>query len=133
MKATELRIGNWAINFLGQEFQVNHETLRMLSVGGSGSEFPSPKPIPLTEEWHNKFGVELNGFRSFEYKLPRKNNIDMTVVFQGDYVFLKQGDNIKEIDIVSIWNRDLTKRDMYVNEWQNLYHALTGEELKINE
>jgi hypothetical protein len=62
---------------------------------------------------------------SFEYVLQRKNNIDVKVVFQGDYVFLRQGLS----DVITIWNKDLTKRDMYVHEWQNLYFSLTGEEL----
>jgi hypothetical protein len=91
----------------------------------NGKRTQDYQPIPLTEEWHNKFGVQKNGFMSFEYVLQRKNNIDVKVVFQGDYVFLRQGLS----DVITIWNKDLTKRDMYVHEWQNLYFALTGEEL----
>ena len=93
-------------------------------------EYKDIKPIPLTEEWHNKFGIKKDGFGSFIYKLPRVNNIKIRVVFNGDYVFLRQGlGRSIDDDIVSIWNKDLTKRDMFVNEWQNLYHALTGKEL----
>lgn len=84
------------------------------------------EPILMTEEWHNKFGVLKNGFNNFEYKLPMNN----TIVFNGDYVFLRQGnDKPMECDIVTIWNKDLTKRDMYVHEFQNLYLILAGEEL----
>lgn len=85
-------------------------------------------PIPLTEEWHNAFGVERNGFDSFEYILPRTHNIAIKVIFNGDYVMLRQDD-----DIISIWNKDLTKRDMYVHEWQNLYFTITGIMLKRKE
>ncbi len=91
----------------------------------NGKRTQEYQPIPLTEEWHNKFGIQKNGFMSFEYVLQRKNNIDVKVVFQGDYVFLRQGLS----DVITIWNKDLTKRDMYVHEWQNLYFSLTGEEL----
>jgi hypothetical protein len=106
-------------------------------IGGAKVEHPYKddinryEPIPLTEEWHNRFGVIKNGFHSFEYPLPRKNNIDVKVIFTGDYVFLRQGKGNHEDDVVSIWNKDLTKRDMYVHEWQKLYFSLTGEELKV--
>lgn len=85
------------------------------------------EPIPLTEEWHNKFGVYKNGFNSFEYVLPEKNNLKIILVFSGDYCFMKQGRK----DIISIWNKDLTKREMYVHELQNLYFALTQRELTV--
>jgi hypothetical protein len=89
-------------------------------------------PIPLTEEWHDKFGIKKNGFNSFEYKLPNKLNLYLTVIFTGDYVMIRQGKK-KSIDddMISIWNKDLIKRDMFVHEWQNLYFALTSEELII--
>ena len=90
------------------------------------------KPIPLTEEWHNKFGIGKNGFNSFQYFLPIKNNIDVQVIFNGDYVMIRQGKGNNDDDIISIWNKDLTKRDMFVHEWQNLYFLLTGEELLID-
>jgi len=91
-------------------------------------------PIPLTEDWHNKFGVNRNGFDNFEYVLPEKNNFSIRIVFNGDYVMLRQGSGARaNDDIVSIWNKDLTKRDMYVHEWQNLYYALTNKELTIKQ
>jgi hypothetical protein len=94
------------------------------------------KPIELTEEWHNKFGVSKNGFNQFEYALPEKNNFHIKVIFNDDYVMLRQGGiNQKPLDddLISVWNRDLVKRDMYVHEWQNLYFSLTGKELTIKE
>jgi len=136
MKNTELRIGNSIIynynenGLIEAEFKtvVNVQILKSLEDGTAYA-----KPIPLDEEWHNKFGVKVNGFQSFEYELPRKNNQQITVVFNGDYVMLRQATSNKkhEDDIVSIWNTDLTRRDMFVHEWQNLYFALTNEELTI--
>jgi len=91
------------------------------------------KPIPLTEEWHNKFGVKLDGFGSFRYVLPKSMSQKVTVMFSGDYVFLRQGEPNKiDNDLVSVWNKDIIKRDMFVHEWQNLYFSLTGEELEFN-
>lgn len=86
--------------------------------------------IPMDEEWHRIFGVEKDGFDSFRYKVPRNNNINITIIFTGDYVMIQQGDKPYESDLVSIWNKDLTKRDMYVHEFQNLYFILSGEDLK---
>ena len=95
-------------------------------------EYDRFEGIKLTEEWHNKFGVTKNGFNAFKYVIQRNNNIDLQVIFSGDYVMIRQGKGELEDDIVSIWNKDLTKRDMYIHEWQNLYFALTGEELQLN-
>ncbi len=122
--ANELRMGNLFLRN-GVTFKVDEFPQGIILLD-------SLEPIPLTEEWHNKFGVKRNGFLSFEYELPRKNNIDIKVIFNGDYVMLRQGISKSippENDIVSIWNKDLTKRDMFVHEWQNLYFSLTGEEL----
>lgn len=91
------------------------------------------KPIPLTEEWHNKFGIKKNSFLSFEYELPHSNNINLKVVFSTDYVFLRQSNYNEADDIVTLWNNDITKRKMYVHEWQNMYRVLTGRELKMNK
>lgn len=41
--------------------------------------------IPLTEEWHNKFGIEKDGFISFEYKINDRKKI----IFSGDYIYLR--------------------------------------------
>jgi len=92
-------------------------------------------PILLTEEWHNNFGVVKSGFNQFEYNSPRKNNFNVDILFTGDYVYIRQrtlsSRPSHNDDLISIWNKDLTKRDMYVHEWQNLYYSLTGEELTI--
>lgn len=91
------------------------------------------KPIELTEEWHNKFGVFKNGFGNFEYRFENKFNLFLTFVFTGDYVMIRQGKEKRiDDDIVSIFNKDLTKRNMYVHEFQNIVHALTQTELEIN-
>ena len=93
--------------------------------------FESVRPILLTEEWHNKFGIQKNGFGNFEYILPRKNNINIKVIFCTDYVMVRQGEDKIDDDVLSIWNKDLTRRDMYVHEWQNFYYSLCGEELIV--
>jgi hypothetical protein len=152
MKASELRIGNYvnvpiqeqcpfridAFEYCSEKFikvaqEVNLNGFEAHPLTWYGGDL---QPIPLTEEWHNNFGININGHLSFEYVLPRKNNMDIRVIFQGDYVFLRQSKNSNfpmADDVVVIWNKDLTKRDMFVHEWQNLYFALTGEELTFKQ
>ena len=127
MEAKELRIANYVENDIGDVIFIDSETLPFIVT----KWIKCHHPIPLTEEWHNKFGVKINGFKIFEYTLPRKNNLDIKVIFNGDYVMLRQGKGDRNDDILSIWNKDLTNRDMFVHEWQNLYFALTNEELTI--
>ena len=135
MEVKELRLGNY-YNWRGGDapdegYNEQFEAKDFIEIEKHPLRFRS---IKLTEEWHNKFGVKMNGFMSFEYKLPRKNTIDLTVVFSGDYVFLRQGKKPSEYEMVTIWNTDLTKRDMYVHEWQNWYNLLSGgEELTIKD
>lgn len=89
---------------------------------------------PLTEKWHNRFGVYKNGFGNFVYKLPRKFNIHISVIHTEEYIMLRQGAGKPSEDhIISIWNKDVTRRDMLVHEWQALYFSLCGEELIIKE
>jgi len=135
MRIQDLRIGNY-ISPLGigvtevEGFSLWDGLIQSTDFAERGIE--DFEPIPLTEEWHNKFGVIKNGFDSFEYELPRKNNFNLKVIFNGDYVMIRQssiGTSPIDDDIISVWNKDLTHRDMYVHEWQNLYFALTSEEL----
>lgn len=141
LQVSELRIGN-VVRFYANNKplvinDINSENKNAWIKGyvtqsnGDKTAIQCLEPVILTEEWHNKFGVKKNGFKSFEYKLPRKLNIDITIIFNGDYVMLRQGEKNLDDDIISIWNKDLTKRDMYVHEWQNLYFCLCGEELTI--
>lgn len=116
IQANELRIGNW-INVYGKFEKVE-------SIGTYGVSFytgfakytlPNLKPITLTEEILLKCGAKLQGI---EYiikasALPIKIRISYGIAYCGfGNVYL--GDRIK-----------------FLHELQNLYQALTGQELKI--
>ena len=140
MKATEHRLGNLIYSPIQKEvvtlvaIEQGNRPITLGKMGTSSfSGFDCLEPILLTEEWHNNFGVKRNGFNSFEYKIQNKFNFHLTVIFTGDYVMIRQGEK-KSIgcDIISVWNKDLIKRNMYVHEWQNLYFLLAGEELYIS-
>jgi hypothetical protein len=119
MKATELRIGNYVygnmneiciVTELGNVLNPNLVSYRELSnIKAWGQN--RQKPIPLTEEWLLKFGFEKEGgwFKKKRLLLFNIRNMYFTTPSR---------------DIVSV---DVTT----VNQLQNLYFALIGEELTI--
>ena len=132
MKANELRIGNWVksnvsanvLRFTTYQFNDLNEILSCSP--------PKPKlePILLTEEWLVKFGFE-------KYQMNMSKNIDLfgggkQLSFSGDYLYLidSENPNTTPTDIILLWNKDVMKK-FYVHQLQNLYFALTGEELEI--
>jgi len=122
MKSTELRIGN----IVSYGFDYGDNLLcKVCSINKKGVLIDLDKrkldviierivPIPLTEEWllklgfkneHNPIYFSIDGFY-IEYK----NDEFTTEVGECSYLVLE-----------------------YVHQLQNLYFALTGEELVINE
>lgn len=128
MEAKELRIGN-------QCKEITHSFNGVVKVSKRHFEDIEDGeidlfPIPLTEEWHNKFGVLVNGFMNFEYEIRHRTK----VIFNDEYVFLRFNNEDNKFindDIITLWSRDEMKRDMFVHEWQNLFKALTNKELNI--
>ena len=111
MKVTELRINNW--------IQFRHtETPVRITLGDFVREYNDEhledyEPIPLTEEWLLKFGFEysdLNGDSGL-WKIPPFQIYGKYNQFLYDY----------RLDV------------NYVHQLQNLYFALTGEELNQNK
>ena len=112
MKASELRIGNWLQRLDGSLLQVNEHDFKILANGLPDNLHP--KPITLTEEWLLKFGFENQGrwFAIMNYPIELYVSPDK-MVYIGD-----------ELSIGYI---------EYVHQLQNLYFALTNEELTVNE
>lgn len=107
MKANELRIGNWLRDNQG-DFKV-----KALEEGVEFTDIA----IPLTTEW-----LERAGFIKEMY--------DEEVwyeLFYGPWIFL-QGDK-NGFTEVTIEGFEDSLRVKYVHQLQNLYFALTGEEL----
>jgi hypothetical protein len=119
MKATELRIGNLVygnmneiciVTELGNVLNPNLVSYKEVSnIKAWGQNIQ--KPIPLTEEWLLKFGFEKEEgwFKKKRLLLFNIRNMYFTTPSR---------------DIVSV---DVTT----VHQLQNLYFALTGEELTI--
>lgn len=104
MKASELRIGNWFKEGILEQTYAQITAEQILDF----YDYPLDdfyKPIPLTEEWLIKFGFEKAYETCYQYK---------------DFIL---NDKFIMMDI------DITVQLKYVNQLQNLYFALTGEEL----
>ena len=116
MDAKELRIGN-NIEHNGivcEVLSIDDEWLQ-LDNDQLNTKIKDCKPIPITEEWLLKLGFKQNG----EWYEIGNFYIDSTNYQCGI-------ENPK-----NIYNR-LKKVD-YVHHLQNLYFALTGEELTLNK
>lgn len=122
MKANELRIGNW-INDNGYNSIIGVIDSHYHAIQISGSPrmiaLETIEPIPITEEWLVKFGFVRLGNQEtwFGRALWTKGTF---AVMHG----------------YGTTNGQRTRYDMiefdYVHQLQNLYFALTGEELTIS-
>ena len=118
MKATELRIGNYLLP--NNECQDSYVEVVEIGVDfiicecSGGLLYRNPKPIPLTEEWLVKFGFEKD---TYERRI-----VDSW--FIGGKIHLTVTNGL-------LYNNYLQVN--HVHQLQNLYHALTGEELNLKE
>lgn len=119
MNAKELRIGN--ITKQGVVVEINRsdkDSFRVWDVVNLKSSYNNNvEPIPLTEEWLIKFGFSKESpdneddFNYWELK-----DVEFTDYEDGDFEINQTGFVFK-----------------YVHQLQNLYFALTGEELELKE
>ena len=127
IKPNDLRYGNKLL-FLGEEVtfefvdQIREDGVFWIQVkerkiAHKNFQF---KPIPLTEEWLFRFGFEK--------------------VEDDDYLEIKLFSSLKilwlgylAIEINGYFTALSEKEQVYVNQLQNLYFALTGEELTAQE
>jgi hypothetical protein len=123
MRASDLRVGNWIADRGGKEWQIDHwESANKVSAKIPTMVFDGVEmqghpltedveylqPIPLTEGWLLKFGFgKQNGY-------PYKFNFGFIKMRNGIWFYKYYS---LEIDL------------NYVHQLQNLYYALTGEEL----
>lgn len=127
MKANEIRLGNIIMfdNLLSpkKELIVNAGLFSALAGGRMRSELKPDeelnfyhKPIHLTHEWIIKLGFEDNGENTF-----RKNQY-VILLDNDDALFGLQWESLTISFLATL---------KYVHELQNLYFALTKEELEI--
>ena len=119
MKANELRIGNW-IEQSGKHYQLDENSLIDVLEYWKINKMCLHNSIPLTEEWLLKFGfVKERGSYIMGVHQSRFSGL---MKFKFDPL-------IQWVFSVGKY-KDIT-RVKFVHELQNLYFALTGEELTI--
>lgn len=90
--------------------------------------------VPITEKWHNLFGIEKDGFLSYVYDISVFEKNDKCLVFSGDYLYLREPNTEKgtpPYDFMVLWNKDI-KKEFYVHEFQLLYEIISGKKLKFD-
>jgi len=121
MKANELRVGNW-VSRDGEIYQASSPTITALENG-----YFNVEPVIISTEWLTKFGFEYINKGDNDYILYTDPNHDYYL--QMDV--RKGGDRWAILDNTV---NELTAFAMvdivHVHQLQNLYFALTGEELK---
>lgn len=123
MKASELRIGNF-VNVIDKDYQVTQILERGVNCGLIGALYEVIKPIPLTEEWLERFGFNDDGFKQYEFtnwgikvkKDPHAISETNWIVFHG---FMN-----KFSELVSL---------NHVHQLQNLFYCLSNEELQTDK
>jgi hypothetical protein len=104
MKANELRIGNWVRQRESDTYiQIEQYLL-------CNEELCHYQPIPLTEDWLFKFDFISNPYEDRYEKVPI--HVECLKSKGATYLWIENMPHIK-----------------YVHQLQNLYFALTGEEL----
>jgi hypothetical protein len=127
MKASELRIGN----------QYQHVQAGVIVLDGEWISYFAKYPellngIPLTEEWLLKFGFEKNLHNNYIREYITIGDDKIFIVHPPKNVF----NDARGTDLfgVSVQGGDLDTVALsaikYVHQLQNLYFALTGEELQ---
>lgn len=125
LKARELRLGNlitsdgdvFVVNRIDEEF-VHAGAYIISKLGLDNVDYG----IPLSEEWLMKFGFEDK--RGYEFPSYRKGLLLVYGRPNNEWIYIVgKGMTAFESD----------PKPLYVHQLQNLYFALTGEELTIKE
>ena len=127
MKANELRIGNLVEATLTKDvYEIDLYALRVIEDGNYQNSYDTEttvfKPISLTEEWLLKFGF-IRHHNDYSNGIIYIKNVPNNTEFEWGVYPNELGSGIQ------IENRILLH---YVHQLQNLYFALTGEELTLN-
>jgi hypothetical protein len=136
MKITELRIGNLVNEAVRTKISRKIATYEITKIRALNIHhlevFPISKnfePIPLTEEWFLKFG-----FEKIEVEEPffKKNKIEVFKYLKGNFFLLGGNNTSYGIGLHDIW-QGMEINIKYIHQLQNLYFALTNEELTLTK
>tara|TARA_R110002153_G_scaffold216657_1_gene369161 strand:- start:197 stop:601 length:405 start_codon:yes stop_codon:yes gene_type:complete len=133
MEAKELRIGNY-VNFKFHKdcggvkgIEVFVSDLEIILQNNSKSEYYTP--IPLTEGWLVKFGFTCfwdDDYDNNVFSLIRSGNYD-DVIIDPSWVSQTECNRF----VIAHFDYEMDLEIKHVHQLQNLYFALTNEELTI--
>jgi hypothetical protein len=126
MEARELRIGNYVLcrGAFARVTSISEDGIGYVKQSGIGEgKIPLKlvKPITLTEEWLLKFGFEVNEFHK-NYKIKVDYYHHSIKFYENEWVYSNDISDASCHTIASV---------NYVHQLQNIYFALTNEELTI--
>jgi hypothetical protein len=145
MKASELRIGNYHLYYIEDKFDEHKEWDEVCTIDAKdlvwlssekGKNDLNYKPIPLTEKWFKKLGfrkLEKRGMYGYMYAM---SHFDYDYIIERDFeeyishfVGIEYTDSNDKRDKGKVYHFSYDLK--YVHQLQNLYFALTKEELQI--
>ena len=124
MKPTELRIGNLIYNCIGEPFKVNATTIGSFGLGVI--TLGNFKPIPLTEDWLERFGFVKMTTTTTSFD---DEYIDGTDRYRTRHPTWALTSEKKLVALMRGFR--IANELQFVHQWQNLYYALTGIEITI--
>lgn len=117
MKANELRIGNYV------QYPNLKKPIRVSFIDTTETNTTRTQPIPLTEEWLLKFGFNSDWSKILTKQIEG-NTFELRFDKTDKIIVLDVNINYEETSLEF-------KHIKYIHQLQNLYFALTGEELEI--
>lgn len=134
MDCKELRIGNLVLcgGLISVVKRIEQEGIlaEMLHTQEEIDINKGIEPIPLTKDWLLKFGFKTDDFKA-EFELDTIN-LDCEYTDEGEWNLFLKGKNIKPVESRNEYRCEYYPKAeiKYVHQLQNLYFALTGEELQ---
>ena len=124
MTATELRLGNLALNSSNESVIVLEISKTLVKTTPDDLHLISElKPIPLTEEMLLKCGFEING-KYYRSKYIQ-DSFKLIYDFNQRVLYFKYKGEFRPMI-------QIPRAIESLHELQNLYYALTGEELEVH-
>lgn len=112
MKINDLRIGNYISFKNGNILQINE-----INDNINGKSIQYYLPIPLTEEWLIKFGIEKISVNEYSF-------CGFVLVKKSDFCFFLDTEN-------GYGSIMLIEEIKHVHHLQNIYFVFSGKELKL--